>query len=190
MQFVIFSKRFRLLLNEGKLAEAKVVLEKLSEAGHREPHIVTGLAAIALRLGDTDEALTLAQRATTSEQPNVMGMLTLARALDVAGDADGAREQLEAARKAVPRIREIGDRLAAWDLRAAGEALAEAGDFEGALQKFVEALLLDGEDPVAHNDVGVVSHQLGEPGKAKQSFQRALRLAPGLEPARHNLEMF
>ncbi len=184
------STKATLLLNDGKLSEAKVVLEALSNAGHAEPHIPTGLAAIAIRQGFMDDALAHAERAVASEQPNVMGHLTLARALDVVGDADGAREQLEAARDAAPGIAEIGDRLAAWELRAEGEAAAKDGDFEGALQKFVAALRLDSEDPVTLNDVGVVSHQLGQPDKAKTSFERALKLAPGLEPARHNLEMF
>ncbi len=183
------STKATLLLNAGKLGEAKVVLDTLKAAGHHEPHITTGLAAIALRQGFNDDALIYAEQATDTDQPNVMGLLTFARVLDVAGDADGAREQLEAARDAAPGIREIGDRLAAWDLRAAGEALAKDGDFEGALQKFVAALRLDGEDPVTLNDVGVVSHQLGQPKKAKTSFKRALKLAPGLGPARHNLEM-
>lgn len=184
------SAKATLLLNDGKLAEAKAVLEALNNAGHQEPHIPTGLAAIAIRQGFMDDALAHAERAVAAEQPNVMGHLTLARALDIAGDADGAREQLEAARDAAPGISEIGDRLAAWDLRAAGEALAKDGDFQGALQKLVAALRLDGEDPVTLNDVGVVSHQLGQREKAKTSFERALKLAPGLEPARHNLEMF
>jgi len=184
------SLKANILLNAGHLSEAKVVLEKLGEAGHREPHIATGLAAIALREGLTEEAVLHARRATASEQPNIMGLLTLARALDIAGDSNGAREQLEAARAVAPAIQEISDRLSAWNLREAGEAAAKEGNFEEALQKFVEALRLDGEDAVAHNDVGVVLHQLDQPGKAKVSFERALRLAPGLEPARHNLEMF
>jgi Flp pilus assembly protein TadD len=184
------SLKANILLNEGRLPEAKVVLEKLGEAGHREPHIATGLAAIALREGLTEEAVLHARRATAAERPNIMGLLTLARALDVMGDAQGAREQLETAQAAAPAIQEIDDRLTAWNLREAGEAAAKIGNFEEALQKFVEALRVDREDPVAHNDVGVVSHQLGQPDKAKASFKRALLLAPGLEPARHNLEMF
>ena len=184
------STKATLLLNAGKLGAARTVLETLNAAGYHEPHIPTGLAAIAIRQGFMDDALAHAERAVASEQPNVMGLLTLARALDVVGDAEGARVQLEAARMAAPGIGEIGDRLAAWDLRAAGETLAKEGDFEGALQKFVAALRLDSEDPVTLNNVGVVSHQLGQPEKAKTSFERALKLAPGLEPARHNLEMF
>jgi len=183
------STKATLLLNDGDLSGARSVLEKLSAAGYREPHIATGLAAITLRQGFNDDALTHAERAIASERPNIMGLLTMARVLDVLSDADGAREQLVAANDAAPGIPETADRLAAWDVRAAGEALAKTGDFEGALQKFVESLRLDNEDPVTHNNVGVVSHQLGQTEKARESFERALRLAPGLGPARHNLEM-
>ncbi len=90
---------------------------------------------------------------------------------------------------AAPTLVEIKSRIDAWESRSAGEALAETGDFEGALEKLLNGLQLDGEDPVAHNDLGVVLHQLGQLEQAKTSFERALLLAPGMEPARHNLEM-
>ncbi len=176
-----------LYMIEGRLDEAKSILERLDAAGHTEPHVATALAAIALRHGHTAEAITLARRATAEAIPNVMGMLTLARALDVVGDAEQARDVLDAARAAVPTFDECGERIEAWKLRTEGEAFAGADDFESALAKFLDALRLDSDDPVTHNDVGVVLHQLGEMEKAKVSFERALKLAPGLEPARQNL---
>jgi Flp pilus assembly protein TadD len=117
-----------------------------------------------------------------------MAMLVRARALDVLGDADEARKQLEAAAARAPSLVEIADRLRAIQLRAEGEAFAASGDFNKALEKFVGALGLDNEDPVAHNDTGVVLHLLGQSAGARESIQRALKLAPGLAAAHENLE--
>ena len=46
---------------------------------------------------------------------------------------------------------------------------------------------LDPDDPLIHNGLGVVSHALGQSGRARTSFERALKLAPGMPDALENL---
>ena len=72
-------------------------------------------------------------------------------------------------------------------LRGEGEAAFVAGDQEGALKRLVEALELDPEDALIHNDLGVVLHALGHGPRARDAFERALKLAPALTDAQDNL---
>ena len=68
----------------------------------------------------------------------------------------------------------------------------EEPDLQQLIEKadtLVEALRLDAEDPLIHNDLGVVLYQLGETGRACDSFRRAVQLAPVLTEARDNLRM-
>ena len=57
-----------------------------------------------------------------------------------------------------------------------------------ALAKLVEAARLDPRDPVLQNDLGMALRALGETDRARQAFERALKLSPTLWAARANLE--
>jgi Flp pilus assembly protein TadD len=48
---------------------------------------------------------------------------------------------------------------------------------------------LDGNNPYAHNNLGVLLQRLGQRDEARQEFKTALALDPDLEVARKNLEV-
>lgn len=176
-----------LLLNRGDLDEAYALLSGLENAGIAPPHVVTALGAIACKRGNLDEAAQRLTQLTRSHPDTIQPYLYLARVLDRRGNAASARECLTRARAIAPSLNELRDRLAAHELRCSAESQFASGRPRLALEQLVEALRLDAEDPVTQNDIGVVLLALGQPEKAREAFERALRLAPGMPEARDNL---
>lgn len=177
-----------LLLNRGALVDARAVLDTLEAAGHTLPHISTALAAIDYREGKLDAARQRLDAVLAQAPRLAMARLYLARVHDCAGDTERALREFELLHDLLPGIEEFQHLLRAHKLRRQGEQLFRAGFASQALDTLVEALRLDAEDPLTHNNVGVVLHQMGEAERARQSFQRALQLAPGLGMAEENLK--
>jgi type IV pilus assembly protein PilF len=67
-----------------------------------------------------------------------------------------------------------------------GAGYYERGQMDVALEELNEAVRLDPNNARAWNIYGLVYAVLGENGKAEQSFQRALQLAPQDSDTRHN----
>ena len=167
-----------ILLNRGDLDEARELFERLEQSGISAHHVGTVLGAIACRQGRLEEARQRLED-TINRCPNaVQAYLYLARTLDRLGDIPAAHTQLEKAQEIAPRIQEIADRLQAHDLRQAGERQFKYGIPQDALRTLVQALKLDPEDPLTHNDIGTVLTTLGLHDKAQESFHRARLLAP------------
>jgi len=177
-----------LLLNRGDLDEARALLERLEQAGIAPPHVPTALGAIAWKQGRLDEAQRRLDAALEIQPKNLPALEYLARTLDRLGDADKAHESLKNAAAVAPTIQELADRVQAHALRLEGEARFQDGEAREVLAVFVESLRLDPDDPLTHNDLGVVLAALNQLEKAKESFQRALRIAPGLPEALDNLD--
>jgi len=176
-----------LLLNRGDLDAAYDLLSGLESAGIAPPHVVTALGAIACKRGNLDEAARRLSQLTVAHPETIQPYLYLARVLDRRGDAAGARQCLVRAHAIAPSLNELRDRLAAHELRCRAESEFAQGNSRVALERLVEALRLDAEDPLIQNDIGVVLLALGQRDKARQAFERALRLAPGMPEARDNL---
>lgn len=175
-------------LNRGDTDTAHHLLSRLEQAGCRLPHVQTALGAIAVHRGDWMEAEMRLSRVCDEHPPAPIATLYLARALDYRGDGDAALAVLRHLSEAVPSLEEPQRRIRALEHRWEGEHAYAEGDAERALCCFVSALREDHEDALAHNNTGVVLHALGQRGRARDSFMRALQLAPGLQEARQNLE--
>lgn len=74
------------------------------------------------------------------------------------------------------------------ELRAEGLRALRAGDAGAALVAFDGALELAPASSELHNDRGTALAQLGRMDEARTAFEEALRLAPGNEAARSNLQ--
>jgi Tfp pilus assembly protein PilF len=168
-----------ILLNRGDLDEAHELFERLEQSGISTHHVGTVLGAIACKQGRLEEARQRLEDTINRCPSAVQAYLYLARTLDRLGDIPAAHTQLEKAQEIAPRIQEIADRLQAHDLRQAGERQFKYGNPQDALRTLVQALRLDPEDPLTHNDIGTVLMTLGLHDKAQESFHRArLLLAP------------
>lgn len=176
-----------ILLNRGALDDAEALLLRLESAGLSLPHVVTALGAIACRQGRLDEARRRLETVLAAVPGAVMARLYLARTCDRLGEFRAARAHLEQGCAITPAIDELRRRLEAHRLRDAGEQAFAAGDLARAAKALVAAVKLDPDDPLIHNGLGVVSHALGQSGRARTSFERALKLAPGMPDALENL---
>lgn len=176
-----------ILLNRGALPEAKPLLETLASRDGAPEHARVALAAIECREGQPESARKRLEGVLEREPRSILARMYLARALDQSGDAVCAVRELELARDLSPTLAEPRCRIEAHRLRSRGERLFGEGFLEEALESFVQTLRLDPEDPLTHNDLGVVLHAMSQPAKARESFERALRLARGLPQALENL---
>jgi len=175
-----------LLLNRGDLDEAREVLEAVHTAD-TPPHVATALGAIACTQGRLEEAMQTLDSVLERHPKTLMARLYLARALDRLGDSAGAAAQLEQALALAPSLQETQERVAAHRLRLDGERAYTEGKMQDTLAATVEAVKRDPEDPIAHNNLGVVLTALGERARAEEAFRRALHLAPDFEDAKENL---
>lgn len=175
------------LLNRGDFAEARALLEKFTQAPDAPAHLLMALGALDCREGHLDPARKRLEAALRSNPRSGMARLYLARVFDQLGEIRRAESELKMAHEIAPSIPEFTARLRAHALRQDGERLFQAGFSEQALETLIEALRLDSEDPLLHNDIGVVAHAMGDSKRAHESFLRAVQLAPALNEARENL---
>jgi Flp pilus assembly protein TadD len=176
-----------LLLNRGALDEARALLASLEAAGVSAPHVATALGAIALRQGRHEEARDRLEGVLAETPRAPMARLYLARLHDLEGASELAFRELALLRDMHPALPEFADLLRAHRLRGQAAQLLRAGFAPQALDCLVEALRLDPEDALVHNDLGVVLHQLGEAARARASLERARALAPGCAMIAENL---
>lgn len=177
----------KLLLARGELEEARELLANTPACKHLA-HFQTALSAIALRQGRNQEAFDHANKAVHINRNDPNAHIAWARANDVNGNSDQAGKAIAAASAIVPGLQEFRRLADARHSRLKGEALFKSRDIMGALQHFTDAIENDPEDPITHNNIGVVCAALGDTERAKESLQRALKLAPGLQDAQENLQ--
>lgn len=175
------------LLNRGDLDEAAALLQRFVQQPDPPAHLLMALGALECRQGQLAEARRHLEGALRLNPRSPMVRLYLARVHDLEGDARRAERELTLAEEVAPGIAECAQRLRAHQLRREGERLFQTGFANEALELFIEALKLDREDPLLHNDCGVALHAIGEAARAKESFKRALQLAPSLSEAQDNL---
>ena len=177
------------LLNRGAFDEARVVLERLASDEHVAPHVLMALGALDRRQGDLQSAEAHLQQSLSRQPRSPLARAELARVHDLLGQVERAARELAIAHEIAPTVEEYASRIEAHRMRDEGEELCRAGLFAEALEMLVGALRLDAEDPLLHNAIGVVLYQMGQGEKARESFRRALQLAPGLAEAESNLGM-
>jgi Flp pilus assembly protein TadD len=178
-----------LLLNRAAFGEARALLERFAAQPDPAAHVLMALGALDCREGRLDDAKRRLLSSLAKQPRSPIARATLARVFDLQGHTDHAQKELEVACEIAPGIAEFSNRVQAHRMRREAERLCQAGFNSEALETLVEALRLDSEDPLTHNDIGVVLHLMGEDGKARESIDRALKLAPGMPDAEANLRM-
>lgn len=68
-----------------------------------------------------------------------------------------------------------------------GVAQHREGDLEAAEQHLLQALELNPDHPVVHNELGIVYRKTGRFAEARRSYEAALAVYPGYHHARRNL---
>jgi len=68
-----------------------------------------------------------------------------------------------------------------------GVAFHRVGDLEAAERNLLQAIELNAEHPIAHNELGILYRKTGRFAEARNSYERALSIYPGYHFARRNL---
>jgi Flp pilus assembly protein TadD len=68
-----------------------------------------------------------------------------------------------------------------------GIAYHQVGDLDAAEKNLLMALELNGQHPLAHNELGIVYRKKGQFADARQSYEASLNIFPGFHYARRNL---
>lgn len=174
----------RLLVWQGREAEAVPYLERAAAARREAVDVLLDLAAAREGSGALAEALDAYRRAATARPENVRARYGLARMLARTGDVDGARREMETYRRLQAaeqeRTRRQGLERArldrGWELLDAGQAAAAREHF-AALEQSPESLAGRAQADAA----------LGDHAAAVEALERALDLDPERDDLRRLL---
>ncbi len=70
-----------------------------------------------------------------------------------------------------------------------GDIMLKKGDYDAALPYYTEALALNPDNAVVHNNIAAIYAQKNNIKKAVQHYQRAISLKPDYADARKNLKV-
>jgi tetratricopeptide (TPR) repeat protein len=166
-----------LYLHEGDFDRAAAALRAAVAA---EPRFVDGyitLSSVLKAKGHLPEAIDALRRAIALQPDSWSAHTALATALQLAGEADAARQETAVAERL--RIQGALEREAAtWT--AVGIARLDAGDPAQAAERFRRALSIFEAYAPAHYQLGRALERLGQPEAARAAFARARQLNPSL----------
>jgi tetratricopeptide (TPR) repeat protein len=164
-------------LQQGDFVRAIAALEAALAADRRNVEAWVMLGTVHRARGDLTRAADALRRAIDL-RPTAWGShAALAAVLRLAGDDAGARRASdEAERRRVADQRE----RAAVVMTAVGVARLDAGDAEGARERFAAAIAVAESYAPAHYHLGRALSRLGRTGEARDAFDRARRLNPSL----------
>lgn len=167
-------------LEAGAVAQARRHLQRLVAMAPKDVWARSRLAALALRDADLVAADGHFRALAAGEGPEAAeGMLGLAAVAEARGRHEAARDWLSRARQRLPASSRLRNAEIAFWLRRgdAARALALAEDWAGVRP----------DEASAHNARGVALMAMGKAGPARESFARALALAPDRVGLMHNL---
>jgi len=142
----------------------------------RERRVASVAPALALAL----PLAVLANWPLDPRDPRAVTYASLGRAMEDAGDLEGAERMLAHAVELSPRFAEAQ--------RALGDVRLQRDELEAAEASYRAAVEADPEDAVAWNNLGVAAARRGRLGEAREAFRRALAADPTYRSAQENLE--
>jgi HemY protein len=175
----------------GKLTEAEHAYRMRLELLPDDPYARLGLTRIAIQNGRNDEARKRVEELATENPGFPPGHNLYADILAAAGDdIRAARQRLLA--RAAGRFRQAEDpwldELVDWCfdyetlcLRGSVDALSQHGDRGKSL--FERAIQLRPDDLPAYEYLGNLYLDSGDPGMARDTYERGLSMAPGVKPS-------
>jgi cellulose synthase operon protein C len=159
-----------IFMRQGLFGEA---LERYRSARAMEPlhpRLLAGETRALLALDRVEEARAIAETLLGVDGDNVEALLLTASARARAGDPGAARDLLRSARRLAPARADV--------LKEFGDVARAAGDVDGAIAAYRNALDLDGDFAVVHYELACLLAERGEPAKAEESLLAALEAVP------------
>lgn len=166
-------------ISAGQFLDAEIVLRKALEAAPDNPDLLFKLGVVLEKEGVLDQAKKAylqALRANKSPEPGFnAGMVSL----KLSEPEDAERLFLDNHRewpKHIPTMYQLG------------AMMANRGKYEEAIGYFEIIIGLDPKEAEAYNNLGYCYYSLDQLEKARDMFNKALSLNPGLESAKKSLE--
>jgi tetratricopeptide (TPR) repeat protein len=183
-ELAVLHDEVRALLEQGEYRKVRQVAEQLLS---RRPDFTPALNNLSLAYfaeGRIDQGIAAAQQVLALDANNFHALSNLTRYLCLKGRMSEAKEWAEQL-KAVEL-----EAVDVWIKKA--EALSYLGDDQGVLDAFEGArragcLEPPSGKPVLYHLAAVAAMRLGQENEARRYWQRASKLAPGLESVRDNL---
>ena len=175
-----------LLLNQDKAEEAIPYFEKASMALKSSPLAASELGVALVEAERVPEGIEQFQRALELDPKYSDARYNLASVEARSGQWEAAakdyKEVVEERPDNAKASQHLGEVLFLW-----GDDLAKAGDAEGAVTHYREALAYRADDPVLHVSLGMALAKLARNAEAQAEFQAALRLDPSSQEAKDAL---
>jgi tetratricopeptide (TPR) repeat protein len=166
-----------LYFQRADFAHAAASLEDAIAADRRSVDAWVLLGAVRKARGDLPRAAEALRRAITIRPDSWTAHAALATILKLAGDDDGSRRaSAEAERRRTEDQRE----RTAVVMTAVGVSRLDAGDADGARERFAAAVAVATTYAPAHYHLGRALHRLGRIDEARAAFAKAQQLNPSL----------
>ena len=168
-------------LEQGDYTQGRKVAEKLLVRRPDLIPVLNNLSLIYFAEGELDQAIATAERVLNLAPENYHALSNLTRYLYLSGHTDEA-EQRAGQLKALKSDAEDASVKKA-------EALGYMGDDEGVLEVFKEAEQAGrSEAPLLYHLAAVAALRLGREDEARRHWREALKLSPGFDPAKENMD--
>lgn len=186
-----FSAHFNLgalYLNRRDFPAAIAHLRAAIQAEPEQPAALNALGAALESEGRLEDAAAQFRHVLRIQPDHAQARYNLANTLAALGKKDEAAQTLRELLAATPEDRGTRGRLVEL-LVEAGDSAAAAGGTPKALACYRELVTLKPADAGFRNNFGILLARSGDLSSALQQFQEAVRLDPGREAARRNLEL-
>ena len=159
-----------IFMRQGLFGEALERYRSARLTAPLEPKLLAGETRALLALDRVVEARATAETLLGVDGGSVEALLLTAAARARAGDPAAARELLRSARRLAPARADV--------LKEFGDVARAAGDIDGAIAAYRNALDLDHDFAVVHYELARLLAERGEPAKAEESLLAALEAVP------------
>ena len=183
LQIGTLSERGRFLFESNKYTEASQIFEDLINLAPKFSPALNNLSLIRCFEGDLKGGIVLAKQVLEFEPNNFQALGNLVRFYVLSGEIDTAQKYLNELKALDNEVLDI------WLKKA--EALSLFGDWSGLVELGKEAESIDiSEDLTAifWHYIAVGHANLGQAKKARQLWEKSLKIAPGFESAQKNLD--
>jgi tetratricopeptide (TPR) repeat protein len=159
-----------IFMRQGLFGEALERYRTARQTAPADPKLLAGETRALLAMDRVVEARFTAEALLNVDGGSVEALLLTAAARARAGDPAAARELLRSARRLAPARADV--------LKEFGDVARAAGDVDGAIAAYRNALDLDQDFAVVHYELARLLAERGEPAKAEQSLLAALEAVP------------
>lgn len=156
--------------NEGKIAEALALFNKVEKKQSKKPEVKYYIALCLIKQQNWDGAIQKSEAALKLNPSFIKAYLAKANAQIGKGAKDEALATLEQGLTVAPENMDL------WYLK--GILLYNKQDYPGAIETFNKVITSIPDKAYAHYYLGLSNYNAGKKPQAIQSFERFLQLAP------------